>query len=166
MAETYSAQYTIARRNAPPTTRNYADGSALKIYQWTYTQVLAGAANDTILLTVLPPFATLLMLSSAWQWDTFTATATLDLGWQAYTLDSDGSTVAADEDGLLDGLVLTTDSMWAAGVLLTATLDDFKPIVYRKVFGNRSEVTLYATIKIAAPGIAANLNGYFAVVTP
>ncbi len=166
MAETYSTEYGISYINTPITTRNYADGSSVKRKKFSYAQVLAGAASDTILLCKLPPFSELLMLLTHFTWSAFTATATIDLGWGAYTLDSDGSTVAADPDGLLDGLLLTTASTWHGGMLLTATPDDFNPIVPVKVFGNRNEVTLYATILIAAPGVAAQLNGSFYFVTP
>jgi hypothetical protein len=132
---------------------------------FSYTQVLAGAANDTILLCKLPPQSVLLMIESYFEWSAFTATATLDLGWQAYK-DVNGAVVAADDNGLMDDLLLTTASTWANGMLLTATPDDSKPVVNRKVFGNREPVVIFATIGVAAPGVAALLSGSFCFVTP
>jgi hypothetical protein len=164
MAETYSSQYTNAYLSRPPG-HNYAYGARIRYLAFDYTQVLAGAASDTILLGKLPAQSTVLMLESAFWFASFTATATIDIGWAAYT-DVDGVAVAADADGLIDGVLLTTASTWSGGMLLTATPDDSNPIVPRKVFNNRDDVTIYATILIAAPGVAATLSGYFSYVTP
>lgn len=164
MAETYSTQFTNAYRSVP-TGRNYADESSLKRKKFDYTQVLAGAANDTILLCKMPPLAEVIMIASAFWWTTFTATATIDIGWQAYK-DANGVTQAASAGGLISGVVLTTASTWAHGMLLTATPDDSNPVVQVKMFNNREEVTLFATIKVAAPGVGATLSGFFAMLTP
>lgn len=164
MAETYSSQYTNAYRNVP-TGHNYADGRSAGIKLVDYTQVLAGAAADTILLFKLPPLSTLLMIDSAFWFDTFTATATIDIGWQAYTDATTGAATAADADGLIDGVLLTTASTWSHGMLLLATPDDSVPIVNTKVFNNRDEVTIFATILVAAPGVGANLHGLFKFIS-
>lgn len=164
MAETYSLQYQNAYR-AVPHGNNYAEGARYREFFFSYTQVLAGAAADTILLLKLPPQSILSMIRSYLEWSAFTATATLDIGWQAY-VDVDGTTQAASAGGLMTALLLTTASIWSAGMLLTATPDDSKPVIARKVFNNRDPVTIFATIGVAAPGVAALLSGSFSVVTP
>ena len=164
MAETYSTQYTAGFLAVPPG-HTYAYGGGVRSFPFDYTQVLAGAAGDTILLMKAPPQCRILMISSAFWWASFTATATLDLGWQAY-VDMDGVTQAASAGGLLTALLLTTDSTWSGGMLLTSTPDDSKPVVNRKVFNNRDPVTIFATIGVAAPGVGATLNGHLMVVTP
>jgi len=164
MAETYSTQWSNAYITRP-SGHNYAYGARGRVLPFDYTQVLVGTIADTILLGKLPPQSTLLMLESAFWFTTFTATATIDIGWAAYT-DVDGVAVVADPDGLIDGVLLTTASTWAGGMLLLSTPDDSAPITNRKVFNNRDEITIFATILIAAPGVGATLNGYFNYITP
>ena len=165
MAETYSVEYQALYRSSPPG-HSYAIGAHPRLWEFSYTQVLAGASADTILLGMkLPPQTTFYVIEGAFEWATFTATATLDLGWQAYT-DVDGVVQVADADGLIDGLLLTTDSTWSKGMLLTATPDDSKPVVNRKVFNNRDPVPIFATIGVAAPGVGATLHGHFMFKTP
>lgn len=165
MAETVSLEYAQAYNNPLPP-RNYAYGAAGRIIPFNCPAApLVGAAADTILLCKLPAQATLYMIQSYVEWSVFTATATLDIGWRAYT-DVNGTPVAASAGGLLTALLLTTASIWSQGMLLTATPDDFKPVVSRKVFNNRDEVTIFATIGVAAPGVGSLLSGAFVVVTP
>jgi len=164
MAETNSLQYANAYVTRP-TVPNYSYGAALREFFFSYTQVLVGTAADTILLCKLPPQSTLVMIMSYFEWATFTATATLSIGWQAYT-DVNGAAVALSAAGLLSSLLLTTDRTWSGGMLLTATPDDSIPVVNRKVFNNSTEVTIYATIGVAAPGVGATLSGHFMVQTP
>lgn len=164
MAETYGVEYSNAYVDRL-TRKNYADGARYRRKKFSYTQVLAGDIADTILLCKLPAQSELLMIQSWLRWATFTATAQLNIGWAAY-VDVDGVTQAASAAGLLSALVLTTASTWKGGVLLLATMDDFNPVVTNKVFNNRNEITLFATIGVAVPGIGATLNGEFVFVTP
>ena len=165
MAETYSVEYQALYRSSPPG-HSYAIGAHPRFWEFSYTQVLAGTAADTILLGMkLPSQTTFYPIEGAFEWTSFTATATLDLGWQAY-VDMEGVTQAASAGGLMTGLLLTTASTWSKGMLLTATPDDSKPVVNRKVFNNRDPVTIFATIGVAAPGIGATLNGHFMFKTP
>ena len=152
MAETYSAQWTSAYITSPRG-NTYAWGTRQRGFFFNYTQVLAGAANDTIMLMKLPPHSRLHMWESWFEWATATATAQLNVGWAAYK-DEDGATVAASAAGLLSAVVITSDGGWSHGMHVIATPDDSRPVVGVKVFNNREPVTIYATIGVAAPGIA------------
>lgn len=165
MAETYSVEYTnqfITR----PGNKNYAYGARPRKQKITYTQVLAGAANDTILLMKVPPQSAISMFDSWLRWSTFTSGATLSLGWQAYK-DQDGATQALSATGLLSAVSLTVDGAWSHGMLVVATPDDSLPVPFdEKEFNNREMVTIYATIGSQAPGVGAKLSGRICVYLP
>lgn len=163
MAETASVQYTRAYVSSPAG-NNYGYGTRKRAFPFDYVQVANGTAADTILLVRLPPHSTVSMYESWFEFSGWTSGATLSIGWQAYT-DEDGATVALSAAGLLSAVALTADGAWSHGMLVVATPDDSVPVVGRKVFNNRSEVTLYATIGTQAPGAADILNGCFAVYT-
>jgi hypothetical protein len=163
MAETYSTQYANAFISSPRG-NNYAYGRAQRPFDFDYVQVATGTAGDTILLAKLPPHSTVDMYRSWFAWSGWTSGATLSIGWQAYT-DEDGAVQALSAAGLLSAVSLTADGAWAHGMLVVATPDDSNPVVGRKVFNNRTAVTLYATVGSQAPGAADILNGSFAVQT-
>lgn len=148
-----------------PGTAQEAYGGKLRYFPFDIT-LAAGTAPVTVGLVKLPPHSTLLMLLSSFWFAGATATETIDIGWDAYK-DVDGTAVVADDDGLIDGVLMTTDATWAGGALITAAaIAQSLPIVNRKVFSNRDEVAIYASLKVANPGANDTLNGYFAVVTP
>lgn len=164
MAETYSVQYARAYTASPPG-NNYGYGARPRHFDFDYVQAATGTAADTILLVKLPPLATVSMWNSWFEWSGWTSGATLSIGWQAYT-DIDGVPVALSAAGLLSVVSMSVDGAWSHGMLVVATPDDSPPVVGRKVFNNRSAVTLYATIGTQAPGAADILNGSFCVKTP
>jgi hypothetical protein len=164
MAETYSQEWT-AKFISTPRGNIYAPGARPRGMPINYTQVLAGAANDTILLNQLPPHSTVSMWESWVRWTGATATATLSLGWQAYR-DEDGLVVAANPAGLLSGVLLTAAGGWNGGMLVVATPDDSLPVVDELVLNNRGPVTIVATIGVAAPGVGMTLKGRLHFYTP
>lgn len=164
MAETYSSEYTASYITSPPG-NTYGYGGRPRRFLFNYTQVLAGAANDTILLARVPPYSTIDMVATWIFHSTFTSGAQLDLGWAAY-IDGDGVAVVADPNGLMDSLVLTSNGYYAGGMHAIATPDDFFPIAPVKVLNNRNPVNIYATITDQAPGVGAILIGALAVMTP
>lgn len=164
MAETYSTEWTASYITSPRG-NNYQQGARKRGFRFNYTQVLAGAAADTILLMKLPPHSTISMYESWIRWASATATATLSLGWAAYT-DEDGAAVALSAAGLLSSILLTADGAWSHGMLIVATPDDSIPVVPTKILNNRTPVTLYATIGVAAPGVGFTMEGRIAVYTP
>lgn len=164
MAETASVQYARAYTQSPPG-NNYGFGLRPRDFIFDYVQAANGTAADTILLVKLPPLATVDMWKSWFQFTGFAASTTLSIGWQAYT-DIDGVAVVASAAGLLNAIAIDADGAWAHGMLVVGTPDNSPPVVGRKVFNNRSEVVLFATIGTTAPGAADILNGSFCVLTP
>lgn len=164
MAETYSVEYTNAFISSPRG-NNYGYQSRPRSMPVNYTQVLVGAAADTILLGKLPPHSTISMWETWFRWATATATATLSVGWKAYK-DEDGATVALSAAGLLSSILLTADGGWSHGMLVVATPDDSIPVVDDLVLNNREPVILYATIGVAAPGVGMTLKGRVHFYTP
>ncbi|MEW5705083.1 MAG: hypothetical protein AB1781_10950, partial [Pseudomonadota bacterium] len=85
--------------------------------------------------------------------------ATLDLGWDAYTA-MDGTTIAADPNGLIDGLSVDTvgfqtlEGAIAANLLTGGTY----------VFESKSGVVIRATSQDTAIADGDNLVGYLVYV--
>lgn len=103
-----STEYTNA--TATPVTLNEANvyHGRVRIAYFTHDQDGVGDAGSSVALCSLPAgkVKVLLKSSSAYvNWTT--SSATLDLGWDAYT-DINGDAVAADTDGLVDGLDVDT----------------------------------------------------------
>ena len=103
-----STEYTNA--TATPVTLNEANvyHGRVRIAYFTHDQDGVGDAGSSVALCALPAgkVKVLLKSSSAYvNWTT--SSATLDLGWDAYTNIS-GTAVAADPDGLVDGLDVDT----------------------------------------------------------
>jgi hypothetical protein len=164
MATIYSTQYANGYITVPRVANvNY--GTGYQHFPWDYTYPGAGNIGDVLYLATLPPYATVVMLASAFWFAGATATETIDIGWLAYT-DGDGTAVVADADGLIDGVLMTTDATWRGGALITAAaIAQSLPIVNVKTFNNRTPVVLTATFLVAAPGAADTINGYFSVIS-
>ena len=99
-----STEYTNA--TATPVTLNEANvyHGRVRIAHFTHDQDGAGDATSSVALCSLPAGKVKVLLSSSNAYVNWTTvSATLDLGWDAYTNIS-GTAVAADPDGLLDGL--------------------------------------------------------------
>ena len=99
-----STEYTNA--TATPVTLNEANvyHGRVRIAYFTHDEDGVGDAGSSVALCALPAGKVKVLLSSSnasVNWTT--VSATLDLGWDAYTNIS-GTAVAADPDGLLDGL--------------------------------------------------------------
>ena len=103
-----STEYTNA--TATPVTLNEANAyhGRVRIAHFTHDQDGVGDAGSSVALCSLPAGKVkgLLKSSNAYvNWTT--SSATLDLGWDAYT-DINGDAVALDIDGLVDGLDVDT----------------------------------------------------------
>jgi hypothetical protein len=165
MAETYSEQYQALYITKPPA-KTQRMGVADKGVWFSYSQVLAGAAGDTILLAQLPPFSMLDLIRSWVSGEGMTAGATFSLGWQSYT-DIDGVVQAASATGLYN-VADVTNSTWVVRGGMQATdagggPDDQIPVIASRLkdFRNVTPVTLYATIGTQAPGVNCELRGVF-----
>ena len=103
-----STEYTNA--TATPVTLNEANvyHGRVRIAHFTHDQDGAGDATSSVALCSLPAGKVKVLLSSSNAYVNWTTgSATLDLGWDAYTNIS-GTAVAADADGLLNGLNVDT----------------------------------------------------------
>ena len=103
-----STEYTNA--TATPVTLNEANvyHGRVRIAYFTHDQDGVGDAGSSVALCALPAGKVKVLLSSSNAYVNWTtSSATLDLGWDAYTNIS-GTAVAADPDGLVDGLDVDT----------------------------------------------------------
>jgi hypothetical protein len=161
MAETYSTEYT-ALYITKPAAKVDRVGVPLRMIPFTYTQILAGTAADTMLLAQLPPLSQLLLPSCVFYFAGFTAALTLSIGWQAYT-DVDGVVQSASATGLFSASdISNATGMLHGGLQSGPTPDDENPVVtsVMKNFRNATPVTIFATFNAQAPGVNAVLNGY------
>ena len=131
----------------------------IRIARFDYTQVAEGAVATIIQLVKLPAGRIRLLGRESNMYRSALGTSvTLDVGWAAYTNFS-GTTVAADPDGLDDGVDVA-----AAGVARLGSVAAVLAEGEAKVFESQEGVTITGTIGgevIPADGV---INGYIAYV--
>jgi hypothetical protein len=135
----------------------------VRIANFTCLQVGAGEATSSVALFKLPGGKVRLLMPSFWAYVNWTtASAKLDLGWDAYT-GQDGVTVVADPDGLLNALDVDTVGLFSGyneefistvGSGLTALNG------YTKVFESRDGVVIRATSQDTAIADGDDLVGH------
>ena len=157
-----SVQYENAFTDSPPVMNPVsAWNGKLQLQYFEHDQDGAGDATSSVAICKLPAgrVRVILGLSRAYiNWTT--SSATLDLGWDAYE-GLDGVTVAADPDGLVDGLAVDTVNTY--GFDVHATL----PAAIRatggtKVFTSKAGVIIRATSQDVAIVSGDDLAGYLA----
>ena len=110
----------------------------MRIATFAHTQSGAGDATSSVALARLPAGRVrLLLVSSALYVNWTTSSATLDLGWDAHT-DLDGDAVAADPNGLADGLDVDT-------AVTGATLAGLAATAGTRLFESKDGVVIRAT---------------------
>lgn len=132
-------------------------GGTVKCAFFTHTQAGLGDATSSIALFKLPPGRIRLLASQSkahFNWTT--AVATADLGWDAYT-DRDGSAVAADPNGLDDGIDVELAGFQTFGAIVTAAGGT-------KVFESESGVVIRMTSQDVAIADTNTLVGYMLYV--
>jgi len=160
MSETYSLEYQALFLTKPAGKVNRV-GVPLRRMPFTYTQVLAGTAADTVLLAQLPPLSELDLIASWFYFAGFTSGMTLSIGWTAYT-DVNGVAQVASATGLFNASdVSNATGVLTGGMQAQATPDDELPAAAAvlKDFANATPVTIFATFNTQAPGAAAVLKG-------
>lgn len=164
MAETYSPLYTDLYVTKPAAKARHVGVELRVIDCRLYTQVLAGAAADTLKLARLRPGSKLLTAMSQFAFAGFTASMTLSIGWGSYT-DYDGVVQAASATGLINAATISNGTgIMSGGMLSTATPNDFNPAVFVKDFRNRTGVDIYATFNDQVPGANATLHALLVYV--
>lgn len=156
-----STEYAQAHVTVPSSNLTTAEKHGrLRIMFFTCTQSGVGDATSSFILGKLPAGRVRLLgsLSRAYvNWTT--GSATLDLGWDAFTA-MDGTTTAADPNGLIDGLDVDTVGFRTfegavAGELLTGGTH---------IFESKDGVVIRATSQDQALADLDDLVGYLVYV--
>lgn len=130
--------------------------------RFTTTQSGAGDATSSVALARLPAGRVRLLLDPSVAYVNWTtASATLDLGWDAYTALSDGSTVSADPNGLVDGMDVDTVGLrrFSTSAVAAVALDG-----YSYLFESRDGVVIRATSEDTAIADGDDLTGHLCYV--
>lgn len=137
--------------------RLHEQGGDIKLAYFTHTQSGVGDATSDVILCKLPAGRVRLLgqMSTAYV-DWTTASSTLDLGWAAYT-GLDGETVAADPNGIDDGIDVDAAGFQTFGAVLTASGGT-------KVFESSDGVNILATSQDEALADGDTIAGYIAYV--
>jgi hypothetical protein len=129
----------------------------VRIAYFTCDQDGAGDATSSVALCSLPAGKVRVLLSSSNAYVNWTTgSATLDLGWDAYT-NTDGTAVTADPDGLVNGLNVDTVGYQNFGAGTTATGGTH-------LFESQGGVVLRATSQDTAIASGDDLVGYMMYV--
>ena len=167
----YSEQYQtayISNPNIPGNSHlNGNDwGAPIRRRPFTYTQAATGTAEDLVYLVKVPSNCVVIMALSYFKFSAWDNSPTLNVGWLAYVDSSSGAAVAADENGLLDGVAMAAAGAVFAGQLLLASSNAAQAyIVDSKEFNSKEEVTITATLADQAPSATDTLTGWIAYTT-
>lgn len=153
----YSTEYDTAYVSESGKLRPDQAAGRVRCAYFTHDQSGAGDATSSVALAKLPAGNVRLLSSQSKAYVNWTtASATLDLGWDAYT-DPDGAAVAADPNGIDDGLNVDTAGYQTFGAALTATGGT-------KLFQSQDGVVIRATSQDTAIASGDDLVGYLLYV--
>lgn len=158
MTTLYTSEMTNLLSTPPVALSPLDQHGRLRIATATYVCAANGSDGDLVQLCKLPAGRVRLFgrLSSLYH-NLTTGSATLDLGWAAYT-NLDGVAVAADGDGLDDGI-----DTEAAGTINVGTVAAVAAVGSIKTFESQTGVVLTATL-VKAPVATDVLKGFFVYV--
>lgn len=152
-----STEYTNATANPVVQNAVHDYHGRVRIAYFTHDQDGAGDATSSVALCSLPAGKVRVLLSSSNAYVNWTTgSATLDLGWDAYT-NTDGDAVAADADGLVNGLDVDTAGYQNFGSGTTATGGTY-------LFESQGGVVIRATSQDTAIAAGDDLVGYIMYV--
>ena len=152
-----STEYTNA--TSSPVVQNAVHDyhGRVRIAYFTHDQDGAGDATSSVALCALPAGKVRVLLASSSAYVNWTTgSATLDLGWDAYT-NTDGTAVPADPDGLVNGLNVDTAGYQTFGAGTAATGGTY-------LFESQGGVVLRATSQDQALASGDDLVGYMMYV--
>lgn len=156
-----STEYTNATASPVVNNAPHEMHGRVRVAFFTHDQDGAGDATSDVILCKLPAGKVRLLLGSSFMYVNWTtASATLDLGWNAYT-DIDGDAVNADPNGLIDGLDVDTAGLYSHEDLVTA-LTQATGGTY--LFESQSGVEIVATSQDVALATGSDLVGYLLYV--
>ena len=149
----YSTEYDTAHVSKTGNLESNTQGGRVRCAYFSATQDGAGDAGSSIALVKLPAGKVRLLASQSKAYVGFaTDSATLDMGWDAYT-NIDGTAVAADANGIDDGVDVDTAGYQTFGSALTATGGT-------KLFESQGGVVIRATSADVALADADVISGY------
>lgn len=166
MATFYSNEYTAQYRTLPMDTNIHRNKSnPCRYLYFSYTQVGNGAIDDFLYLRKVPADCRIIIPECKFYFSAWDTNTLLDVGWAAYTA-KDGSAVAADFDGLIDGLDIDAAGYYSGFNLSTAGGVAFVnvPALFSKEFNSRHEVDIVAQFRVAAPTNTDTLEGLIAYI--
>lgn len=150
-----SDQYDESNTTVPakvPETHEWAGRMRIAFFEFTQGAA-AGDATSIAQLIKLPAGKVRLILPlSRIHFSALGSSRTMDLGWESY-VDDDGDTVAADPNGLDDGVDVSS----AGSVNPAGTVGTHETYLFESKVG----VVITAQINDATIPIAATLKGYF-----
>lgn len=152
-----STEYTNLSATPPTVQDKTVLGGQVALAYFAFTQSGAGDATSDAIVAKLPAGRVRLigpMSSVHVNWTT--ASATMDVGWGAYT-DFGGTTQSADPNGIDDGIDVESAGFQTLGSALTATGGT-------KVFESREGVTITLTSQDVALANGSTAIGYIAYV--
>ena len=155
-----SVEYTNATASPVVNNSTAEEHGRVRVMFFTHNQDGVGDTGSSVALGKLPPGRVRLLASLSRAYVNWTTgSATLDLGWDAYT-DLAGDAVAADPDGLINALAVDTvgfqtlEGAIAANLLTGGTY----------VFESNSGVVIRATAQDNAQIASDDLVGYICYV--
>ena len=152
-----STEYTNATANPVVQNAVHDYHGRVRIAYFTHDQDGAGDATSSVALCSLPAGKVRVLLASSSAYVNWTTgSATLDLGWDAYT-NTDGTAVSADPDGLVNGLNVDTAGYQTFGAGTAATGGTY-------LFESQGGVVLRATSQDQALASGDDLVGYIMYV--
>ena len=152
-----SNEYTNATANPVVQNAVHDYHGRVRIAYFTHDQDGAGDATSSVALCSLPAGKVRVLLASSSAYVNWTTgSATLDLGWDAYT-NTDGTAVSADPDGLVNGLDVDTAGYQTFGAGTAATGGTY-------LFESQGGVVLRATSQDQALASGDDLVGYMMYV--
>ena len=164
MASQNSTEYANTVATPPVMNQPTEDHGRMRIKYFKHTQSGSGSSGDSVVLCKLPggKVRMILALSRVYvNWTT--SSANLDLGWDAYTSGAsgtEGDTIAADADGLIDNLNVDTVGYFTFEGTLAAT----KALGGTYVFESQDGVVIRATSQAAAMADGDVIAGYIVYV--
>ena len=165
----YTTEYNALYRTLPADVGVHRNKRSHKrIEYFTYTQAATGTDGDQVFAVKVPGVSRILLPELFIHMSDWTASTVLDVGWAAYT-EIDGDAVAADPDGLIDGLDISNGGVAVFfGMVLTVSTTNTLTIapagLLSKEFNSRHPVDITFSLLGAAPLAAATLQGYVTYV--
>lgn len=157
MPATTQESSLIANATAGVFNSSVDGGGRMHAAYFTHEQSGAGDATSSVAVVKLPAGRVRLMLGASMLYVNWaTASATLDIGWDAY-VGLDGVTVVADPDGLVDGLNVDTLGVYSGEDLVTS-LTNTKGGTW--LFESQTGVTIRFTSQDQALANSDDLAGY------